>query len=298
MEKLPATTASPSPDTAHDLSEVVYTPDSELLAPAALVRGMMHDLWNGRALAWELFLRDIRGQFRQSLLGSLWLVIPSLVSMAVWTFLTMQGVLSVRDTGVPYPVFVLTGLVLWDTFVAALHMPLGAVGGAMGLLTKIRFPREALLLAGLAHVLFNTAIKLCLLAAVMAWFGVGGLTSLAGIPLLLLLVVGLGVAVGLALVPPGLLYHDVGRALGAITGVWFFLTPVVYPPPQVGVARWLIWANPVAVAITTTREALLCQPLSVPWLATLVAAVSVLVLLGAWVMFRVAMPHLIARSSA
>jgi len=286
------------PAAARDLPEVVYTPDSDLLRPGALVRDMLADLWLGRGLAWQLFLRDIRGQYRQSLLGSLWLVIPSLVSMAVWTFLTAQGVLQVRDTGVPYPVFVLTGLVLWDTFVAALHMPLGAVSAAMGLLTKIRFPREALLLAGLGHVAFQTVIKLCLLAGVMAWYGVGGPASLLGLPLVVVLVMGLGLAVGLLIVPAGLLYHDVGRGLGAITGVWFFLTPVVYPPPQEGLARGLIWANPVAVAISATREALLCQPVSAPGLAALVAAASLIVLLVAWVFFRVAMPHVIARSSA
>jgi lipopolysaccharide transport system permease protein len=80
--------------------------------------------------------------------------------------------------------------------------------------------------------------------------------------------------------------------------VWFFLTPVVYPPPQEGLARSLIWANPVAVAISATREALLCQSITAPGLAAIVAAASLLVLLVAWVLFRVAMPHVIARSSA
>ena len=70
----------------------------------------------------------------------------------------------------PYAAFAMIGTLLWQVFVDALASPSQSLQAAKAMLTKINFPREAVLLGGLAMVLFNFLVRLVLLAGVMAWF--------------------------------------------------------------------------------------------------------------------------------
>lgn len=51
---------------------IVYTPESRLRHPVILLREMRRDLLASRGLAWQLLVRDIKAQYRQSLLGVFW----------------------------------------------------------------------------------------------------------------------------------------------------------------------------------------------------------------------------------
>ena len=90
-----------------------YTPESPLASPAKLWREMLNDFWAGRELAWRLAVRDVSAQYRQSALGVLWALINPLSTTAVWLFLSNSRLVQVADTGLPYPIFVFTGTLLW-----------------------------------------------------------------------------------------------------------------------------------------------------------------------------------------
>ena len=111
------------------LPSVVYTPDTGLRHPLALVTGMWHDAFchQSRDLAWRLFVRSISAQFRQSLLGYFWLFFPPLVNSAVFIFLNSQGIVNIPDTGVPYPVFVLLGNLLWQGLIMLMQAPIQCI---------------------------------------------------------------------------------------------------------------------------------------------------------------------------
>ena len=280
------------------LKETVYTPDSHLRKPGLLVREMLADLIASRGLAWRLFVRNISAQYRQGMLGYLWAFLPPLFTMSVWVFLNSQKIINVDDPGMPYPVFVLTGTVLWQTFADAINSPLKMVNESKGMLAKINFPREALILAGVGEVLFNFAIRLLLLVAIFIWFQT---PVPATIPLVLpgiLALIVLGLMFGVLLAPLGVLYSDVGRGLSILTGFWFFLTPVIYPMPKSGVAAVLAQLNPVTPVLITVREWLTLGSASQLTGFWIVSGFSILFLLFGWLLYRIAMPHLIERISA
>jgi len=106
-----------------------------------------------RELAWRLLVRNISAQYRQSLLGYAWAFIPPLFASLIWIFLHSQRILGIGDTGMPCPVFVIIGTVLWQTFTEALNSPLQMVNQSKAMLAKINFPREALILTGVGPVL-------------------------------------------------------------------------------------------------------------------------------------------------
>lgn len=64
----------------------LYTAKSEIRHPLQLFQLMGRDLLASRELAWRLFVRDIKAQYRQSILGILWAFFPpTITSIALGT---------------------------------------------------------------------------------------------------------------------------------------------------------------------------------------------------------------------
>ncbi|AIZ62618.1 hypothetical protein PK28_01050 [Hymenobacter sp. DG25B] len=275
------------------MKETIYTSQSSLNAPRAFLRSVRDDLRVVYHISWQLFVRNLKLQVRQSLLGYAWMLLPPLIAGLVWVFLGRARVLNVQTMGIPYPVFVLAGVLLWQGFVDALNCPLQQLSNAKSTLAKVRVPHEAFVAAGAAVVVFNSLIRLAVLLGVMLWFKTPLTGSLALVPLGLLALLVLGLALGWLLALLGLLYADVSNALSVIINLWFLITPVVYTLPP----RFAFWLqlNPVTPLLTTTRNWLLAGP-AIPtpgfWLVTVLAGV---VFGGAWLAYRLAQPHLIAR---
>lgn len=280
------------------MKETVYSPESNLRSPHKLLVEMLSDLLRARGLAWRLFVRNISAQYRQSVLGYFWAFLPPLATTLVWVFLNKQKILNVADTGMPYPVFVLTGTLLWQVFVEALNSPIKMVSQSKAMLAKINFPREALLLAGLGEVLLNFFIRIVLLVGVFIWFKVSVPATVFLAPLGVLSLILFGMTLGLLLTPIGMLYTDVARGIGIITQFWFFLTPIIYPAPASWPASLVAMVNPVSPLIQVTRDWLTTGHSSAIGGFYLVSAVTIIFLLAGWLLYRVAMPHLIERMSA
>lgn len=292
---IPLTTAIRSQG---DLPEVIYTPESALRRPGVLIHAMLNDLVKSRELAWRLFLRDLRAQYRQSLLGYLWLLMPPVASTLLFVFLQSQNILNVGRTELPYPAYVLIGVILWEIFAASVNAPLATVGGAVSILSKLTFPREALLLSALCQVLFGLAIRLLLLAGVFLWYGLTVPATIPLAPLAILTLVGFGFMLGLLLVPLGMLYQDIGRGLTMLLNVWFLVTPVIYPPPTAWPASLVTRLNPVSPLLITAREMSTTGHLTTLPAFLVVAGTTILLLFLGWLLYRLAMPHLIARMTA
>jgi lipopolysaccharide transport system permease protein len=273
----------------------VYTPESPLGQPMALMRAMIADLWASRTLAWRLFIRDISAQYRNSVLGYLWVWMPPLMASLPFIFLTSSGVLDVGKTPIPYAVYATVGTIVWQTFVEALNMPLKSATAARSMLTRINFPREAILLAGLMHVGFAFLVRLPVLVVVFILFGV---TPAATAPLFVLGLVSValtGFMIGLLLTPIGLLYGDVQQGLPIASTFLMFLTPVLYPVPTSGPAAVITRLNPLVPLVTTTRDWLTSGPAPDAGRFIVVSTITVVLLLAAWVAYRLTLPHLIAR---
>jgi len=171
---------------------------------------------------------------------------------------------------------------------------------AKQLLVKINFPREALILAKVGEVFFNFAIKLILIVALFLWFRISISWSVVLAPVALIHLVVLGTFLGLLLAPLGALYNDISKGLTLITGLWLFLTPVLYPVPSGGKGglATLVQLNPVTPLLVTTRELATTGVVSNPygfWIASLFSIVGLLL---AWVIYRLSMPFIVERMSS
>jgi lipopolysaccharide transport system permease protein len=287
--------AKPAPESA-PLPVVVYAASSELVHPWHLVKELFRDIVRGRELGWRLFLRNLQSQYRQTLLGYFWAIMPPLITTLVWVGLQSFKVVSFRaEPGVPYAAYVLTGTILWQTFLNSLNSPLTAIEGAKDMLAKLNFPREALLLAGFGQMLFNLLIQLVLLVILLLVLRVPLPPTAPLFFVGLLMLITLGHGIGLLITPLGLLYTDIPKAIQAFAPFAMLLTPVLYAPPTQGRLVLLNYLNPVAPALVTTRDWLLIG--RTDFLASFVAYsfLGVLATLLGLIVVRISMPFLIER---
>lgn len=281
---------SPAP-----LAVTIYTPDSGLSDPRRLIREMAAELRNSRELALTLFKRDMKAQFRQSVLGYAWLFFPPIATTLVWLFLNRSGVVRVADTGMPYPAFVMIGTLLWQAFLDSLTKPISALNAAKGMLVKLNFPRIAPVLAGIGETSLISAVRLLLLIPIFLYVGMFPSWTIVFFPFAYLALVILGTAIGSFLTPIGLLYTDVGRAIGILGQFAMYATPVVYPIATAGLLGWVNKLNPITYLIETGRATLVGGPWdALPIAAAITAAAFILLLIG-WTIFHITVPRIIER---
>ena len=276
----------------------VYAPDSSLANPFVMGKAMFADLWAGRELAWRLTVRDISAQYRQTFLGILWALILPLANTAIWLYLNGSGIVVLQQTSIPYPVYVFAGTMLWAIFMDSINAPMGQTSAARGMLAKLNFPREALLLAGVYKTLFNSGIKLVLMLCILPFFKVNPGWGLLLFPVGILSLILVGTAIGLFITPVGMLYQDVGRALPLVMQFLMYVTPVVFAMPESGLAARLFALNPLTPLILTARDWLTGGSPAFLTSFLVVNAVAVLVLLMSWIGYRLSLPILIERMSA
>jgi lipopolysaccharide transport system permease protein len=106
------------------------------------------------------------------------------------------------------------------------------------------------------------------------------------------------VGIGFFLVPIGGLYGDVERALGFLLLFWFFVTPVVYPPPEGALFALIDRFNPISPLLIGTKELVTMGVLSDPLRFGVVSGLALVLLFVGWVLFRLSIPILVERMSA
>ncbi len=272
------------------MTEVVYSAERALSHPGRFFAAAREDLRRTPAMAWRLFRRNLQARYRRTWLAYAWLLLPSVATTVVWTYIHSQRIIVIGPTDLPYPLHVLAGMALWQTFLEALNAPLQQLTAGRQLVTRSPVPLEALVLAGGLEVLLNCGVRMVLLGLVLLAYGVPVGPGLLLAPLGVAALIGLGLAFGVLLAPLGLLYDDVGRAIVMVANFWFFLTPVVYSAPAAGLLR----LNPVTPLLETARTWLTSAEPAAPGFL-LVSLTAVVLLLVGWGLLRLARPHLVER---
>src|SRR5256714_3921696 len=216
----------------------------------------LRELWRFRELVYFLALRDIKVRYKQTALGVAWVLLQPLLAMGIFSIVFGQRGLAAN--GVPYPLFVVSGLVPWFYFSNATSGASGSVVGNTQLISKVYFPRLAIPLAAVLANLVDLSIGLLLELVLLVAFGVGFGWHLLALPVLVALIVltALGVSVWLSALD--VQYRDVRYAVPFLVQVWLFATPVIYSTGDVP-ERWrpLLALNPMTGVIEAFRWSLL-----------------------------------------
>ena len=264
---------------------------------ARLFKESFEDIYKSRFLAKQLAVRDIKAQYRQSYFGILWAFITPLATAAVWIFLNLSGTIKVTDTGVPYPVYAFTGTLLWSIIREAINSPTASTNSARGLISKINFPKEALIISGIYKLLFNSSIKIALLVVFVFLFGIGFHWSLLLLPFLILGALLFGTMIGLFLTPLSMLYNDIGKIVAMGFNFLMYATPVVYAIPETGLMRHIMEMNPFTPIILTSRDLITGASPEYLTYYLIVLGLSIPLFILGLLSYRISIPIIVERSA-
>jgi lipopolysaccharide transport system permease protein len=241
----------------------------------------LDELWQYRELLYFLTWRDIKVRYKQTILGVLWAVAQPVGMMVVFTIF-LGRLAHVPSDGVPYPIFVLSALLLWQLFSAGLNESANSLVANERLITKVYFPRVIVPASAILSALVDFAIGFAIFLIVLPfWMGMPSGTLLFA-PVFVIAAIIAAFGAGLWLSALNVQYRDVRYVLGFLSQLWLFATPVVYPASIVP-AKWrAIYAlNPMTGIIEGFRWSIVGgpQPSAVVLLSS-VSATFVLLISG------------------
>jgi lipopolysaccharide transport system permease protein len=221
----------------------------------------LRELWRFRDLLLLLALRDIQLRYKQTLLGVVWAVVQPLGMMLVFN-LVFGSFMKMSTGGVPYPVFVYSGVLVWSYFSSAASSSGNSLVSGSALVSKVYFPRLYLPAAPVLAGVVDLAIASALLVFLGLYYGIGLTWSLLLVPGVLATAVVLALAVGTLMAALNVVYRDVRHAFPFLLQLWFFSTPIFYSEEVVPERwRWLLSVNPMAGIVEAFRDALFGRPL-------------------------------------
>lgn len=279
------------------LKERIYSPTNRAKQVLSL-KSIISDFKEAGFLGRQLFTRDVKGMFRQSFLGVIWAFIPPFFTAAAWAFLNSSGAIRVTDTGMPYPIYVLTGTVIFQTLTEVIKLPADVVKQGKSMLVKLNFPRESLLISAFLMSLFNFGFKLFALVIVGLYFGISfSATTFLFLPAMLCIII-IGMGVGVILVPFQLLYTDFSKAINLFMQVVMYLTPVVYAYPKSGFLLTIVKYNPLTPLVMVPRSWFSGHESMFSLEFFTIFIIGIVILLCGLILYRITMPIIIERAGS
>jgi lipopolysaccharide transport system permease protein len=244
----------------------------------------LKSIWEHRELLYFLVWRDLKVRYKQTIIGIGWAVLQPLIT--IFTLTVIFGHFAkIPSDGLPYPIFVFSGLLPWTYFATALNRCIMSVVADAPVISKIYFPRLILPISGPISGVVDFSIALILLLGLMSWYEIGIAWRLLTVPFFLLFAMLTALAVGLWLAALNVRYRDVTYAMPFLIQIWMFASPIVYPVNLIPEKwRFLYSLNPMAGVIEGFRWALLGKA-SPDFSVMAVSALVVTILLAGGLVF-------------
>ena len=199
------------------------------VTPPSSIKLDFKEFWNYRELLYFFTWRDIKVKYKQTFLGIGWVIIQPLGFMLLFTIIFSRN-LHVQTNSIPYPVFVLSGMVLWNLFQSVVSNAAESITQASPMIRKIYFPRLILPISSLLAALLDFLISICLFFVVVLiyktelnWY------SILFIPASIIVTAVISIGLGLWLSALIVRFKDFKYLLPFFLQLVFFSSEIVYP---------------------------------------------------------------------
>lgn len=219
------------------------------------------DLFVYRGALYSLGWRNLRSRYKQAALGAAWALLQPILQVAIFTLLFAR-IARVDTQGIPYPVFALAGLLVWNLFARIVGDAAVSLVVNQHIITKLFFPRLYLVLASGASAIMDALIGAALLLGLCLLYGVPlSASALFAIPLLIATVV-VATGLGALLAAVNARWRDVQHTVPFLLQIGLFATPILYPANVVPERwQWVLATNPLTGLVGGFRAAVLGLPL-------------------------------------
>jgi ABC-2 type transport system permease protein len=240
-------------------------------------------LWVYRDLVRQLVLRDIKIRYKRSVLGVAWTMLNPLLSMLVLTIVFSE---LFRFELPAYPVYILSGAIIWNFFAQSTTMAMQQFIWGGQLMTRIYIPRTVFAISAVGTGLVNVVLALVPLLVIMIIAGARPHATMAFLPVALFFAAAFATGVGLILSSLAAIFPDVVDMYQVLLTAWYFLTPVFYPEAIVpGAMRLWLQLNPMHHIVAAFRAPIYYGRLPSAQALGAVAVVSLATLVAGWAIF-------------
>lgn len=213
------------------------------------------ELWRYRELFYFFTWRDVKIKYKQTVLGFLWAILQPLFMMLIFTFFFGKA-LNIPSQNLPYPVYVFSGLLIWNMFSTGLTSASNSMVNNASIIKKIYFPRLIIPVSSILVALFDFLMAFVLFVALLiyyqqplSWMAI----MLWPLGLLITIIAALGLGSWLAAL--NVKYRDFRYVIPFLVQVLFFLSPVIYPVSMLKypVLQYVLACSPMYAAIELFR---------------------------------------------
>jgi lipopolysaccharide transport system permease protein len=252
-----------------------------------MIWSMAAELYRYRELILILVYRDVKAKTKQAYLGYVWVIVQPLLATGVFSFL-VQGLLKVDLSGsIPYPLFVFSGMILWQYFANSLIASTESLVLHQDLITQVYLSRGALVFYPIASRLIDFALSFVMLLGIILLYRQPIYPGILWGLVFILLQMILAFALGLICAPLNVALRDVERIVPLLLSLALYAAPVLYPLERVPAAyAGLYMLNPMAVVVEGFRRAALSGEFIGIGPLAVALAVSLVVLVVAERFFR------------
>lgn len=248
------------------------------------IRKYIKNFLNYKYLLFELVKKNIKLKYRRSYLGILWTLVEPLLTMIVLTI--VFGTLFGRDDRT-YPVFILSGRLLFSFFSSSTKSGLKAISGNAAMIKKVYVPKYIYVISTIISNFITFLISLVVLVGVGAVLRVRPTIYMlqAVIPIIILLVMSLGI--GLILATLDVFFRDIEYIWSVVTMLIMYASAIFYSTDRVASTgnAWIFDINPVYMCIANFRRAVLYgQPMEMSYFVKS-SFIAVVLLIAGTIMF-------------
>ena len=218
----------------------------------------LKELWHYRELAYFFMWRDLKVRYKQTAIGALWAIFKPLIAMLIFTFFFGRFAKMPSD-GIPYPIFVYVGLLLWNYFSFGLTYSSNSMVSNTNIIQKIYFPRIIIPISSSLIGLVDFVIASGILIGLMFYYRyTPNAIGFFYVPLLVFITFLSSAGLGCFLASINVKYRDVRYIVPFFIQMMMFLTPVIYPISMLGNRfKWILAMNPMSGVIETARGVIL-----------------------------------------
>ena len=232
---------------------------------------VLNEVAESRELLVNLTARELKGKYKGSILGWGWSLVNPLATMAIYTvvfsfFLKVQVPVGQRTGIKVFALWLVCGLLVWNLMSNAIAAGMASLTSNGNLIKKVWFPRETLVLSTVLALVATLGIELLVLGVALAFAGNVVLLWLPGVILMMFLLMLFVTGLALALSVANVYFRDLQYLVSIGLQMWFYLTPIIYPPSLVfarrgqeiaGVSIWTLYQlNPAYTFVESFRDLL------------------------------------------
>lgn len=219
-----------------------------------------------RFLVRNLVRREIRGKYRNAMLGYTWTVLEPILLASVYYFLF---VMLAGNPDKMYPIWVLLGVIIWGCFGRSLSGSVSSLSRNAQTIHLVYFPRIIFPITSIFGNIVISMMSCLVVIPIMIVYGLPITVHLALIPLSVFFAGFLGIGLGMLVAPLNCMQRDVEHLFRFIVRAGFFLSPVMWTYEMAlerGVFGEIVLFNPMVVPLTMARHGIAGESLGLPWI--------------------------------